>query len=120
MIAYTPDGRHLLVGSPDGRVKIWDLASKTRIWNEILFNDFVLDLVVAADGRSWVALGRDAEVSVFRGFPGELHKKLDTTCDRIHSLALSHTTSQLVLGCADGLLPFLPAVSCWPWAAPKQ
>ncbi|MCP5519354.1 MAG: protein kinase [Verrucomicrobiales bacterium] len=54
--AFSPDGRRLLIGTTDGRVRVWDLAGSAwlPVFSEIQEADGVLSTAWSPDGR-WVA-----------------------------------------------------------------
>src|SRR5262249_49774944 len=57
-VAFTPDGRRLLVRRPNNRVQLWDAAARCRLNTGGGGVDGVTCLAVAPDGLTAVAAGR--------------------------------------------------------------
>jgi hypothetical protein len=79
-VAFTPDGRSVLVGGEDSVVHVWDLATHRDVRQLRGHTGAVLDLAVTPDGRLALSASRDGtvrvwdlaagtEARVFRGHP---------------------------------------------------
>jgi WD40 repeat protein len=65
-VAVTPDGRQALSGSPDGTLRLWDLASGQALHTFTGHSEEVWAIAVTPDGRTLVSGGVDGTVRVWR------------------------------------------------------
>jgi len=86
-IAFSPDGKHLVAGTSDGKIQIWDVeAGETRtVFQQ---KDFVHAIVFRPDGESF-ATGDEGKVNLW-GLPsGKLLKSLPIESGDVSSIAIS-------------------------------
>ncbi|MCI0464303.1 MAG: PQQ-binding-like beta-propeller repeat protein [Gemmataceae bacterium] len=63
-LAFSPDGRHLVSGSKDGVVRLWDVSSGT--WRELRGHaGAVLGVAFAPDGRTLASAGADTTALIW-------------------------------------------------------
>lgn len=55
-LSFSPDGRQLAVGADWGRLQLWDVARRVRLWSLELEGSDVSDPAFSPDGR-FVAVG---------------------------------------------------------------
>lgn len=63
-IAFSPDGEYLVVGESDGRLSVWDMATRSRTCLLDIHEDVVSGLGFTQGGLSLVAVSYDGRVSV--------------------------------------------------------
>jgi len=71
-VAITPDGRRIVSGSHDHRVRIWDLASGQLERTLKGHTDQVLSVAVTPDGSRIVSAGKDRTVRIWELASGRL------------------------------------------------
>jgi WD40 repeat protein len=64
-VAYTPDGKHLVSGSFDKTVRIWDRVSGRVVATLADHTNLVLALAVSADGKQLASAGLDKNVLLY-------------------------------------------------------
>jgi WD40 repeat protein len=63
--AFSPDASWALAGSPDGKIRIWDLGTKKQAGDDWpLFQSYVVDLGVTGDKKTLVAVDDQGTVKV--------------------------------------------------------
>jgi WD40 repeat protein len=103
-VAASPDGRHLLSGSVDGDVRLWDLASGGEVIPPNTLRGGVLALSLAADGGSVIVVGRDSVPRTYAldGTPGDVLPSAETKA--LRTVAIGAKAGRLVLTDAESLL----------------
>jgi RNA polymerase sigma factor (sigma-70 family) len=100
-VAFSPDGRMLAVGRPDGSVTLWELATGRRRLRMPGHADAVMGLAFAPDGRTLAGAGDDGTVRLWDAATGrELDKKAGHR-GSVRSLALSPDGKLLATGGGD-------------------
>jgi len=51
-IAYRPSGKHVVLGSTDGRIMVWDTATKQEVWQASLTDCRIASLAFSPDGKT--------------------------------------------------------------------
>ncbi len=64
-IAISPDGRHVLSGSTDKTVKLWDLPTGREIWTFQGHSDQIISLAFSPDGRYAASGSKDNTVKIW-------------------------------------------------------
>ncbi|MBI1959336.1 MAG: PD40 domain-containing protein [Candidatus Rokubacteria bacterium] len=54
-LAFSPDGRRLLVAGADGTLRLWDTATGRRLRGFTGYPEYYKEVAFAADGRSFLA-----------------------------------------------------------------
>ena len=103
-VAASPDGRHLLSGSVDGDVRLWDLASGREVIPPNTLREGVLALSLAADGGRVIVVGRDSVPRTYAldGTPGDVLPAAETKA--LRAVAIGAKAGRLVLSDAESLL----------------
>ena len=67
-IAITDDGKYLFSGSKDNpnSIRLWNLQTKSSIWNFIGHKDLVTSLVISADKQQLVSGSQDRSVNIWQ------------------------------------------------------
>ena len=64
-MAVTPDGRHIISGSDDKTVKVWDVASKSLVRTCGGHTDSVFAVAAMPDGQRFLSGSHDNTVRVW-------------------------------------------------------
>jgi HEAT repeat protein len=86
--AFTPDGRRLLSGGRDARLRIWDVEAGTQI-GEFSHTGFINDIAVASHGRLAMTGCADRAPRVFDLVSRKLLKELPRHQDIVWAVAIS-------------------------------
>ncbi len=77
-LAYTPDGKSLLSGSRDARLKVWSLDENYSLQKEIAAHIYAINhLAFSPDGKHFVTCSMDKSVKVWRTDDLTLLKVID-------------------------------------------
>ncbi len=100
-LAFTPDGRHLVSGSYDSTVRVWDVASR-RLVRTIPANHNSVTSVALDPGGGWIASGgRDNLVRLWDLETGAPRGVLRGHTDWVYAVAVSPDGRQVVSGSRD-------------------
>ena len=86
---FSPDGKTIAVGGPDGAVHIVPLDPAAEVKKFDLHSDWVLDVAYTPDGKMLVSGGRDKATKVSSAENGKLLRAVDASPDFITSVAAS-------------------------------
>jgi WD40 repeat protein len=105
-VAFSPEGRHLAIGTSDGKVGIWHAAQKERVLELTGQTDAVAALVWSADCKTLVSGGHDHlvilhDVDLEQKKPGET-RILRGHIGAVMAVALSGDGSRVYSGSIDG------------------
>ncbi len=75
-VAVTPDGRHVVSGSEDNTLRVWDLASGETVRTLSGHTDAVMAVAVTPDGRQAVSGSGDKTLRVWDLASGETVRTL--------------------------------------------
>ena len=65
-IAYSPDGRHIVSGSYDATIRIWDVLTQRQIGNPLTgHTNYVSSVVYSPDGRHIVSGSSDNTIRIW-------------------------------------------------------
>jgi hypothetical protein len=97
-LAFAPDGQTLAVGQRDGRITLWNVA--TRREESVLsgHTELVSSLVFAPDGRSLVSSGGDRAVRLWDLTTGQLRFTIPGPKSMLVSFAFTPDSQVLALG----------------------
>ncbi|MER6629037.1 helix-turn-helix domain-containing protein [Streptomyces sp. NPDC000987] len=92
-LAFSPDGRTLAVGNPVGRIRLWDLPSRTTLGAPLpTGGDSVRGLAFSPDGRTLYAQGAHTRLRSYPLAPERLATEL---CARFGSLTRTEWTTYI-------------------------
>ncbi|MCP4697582.1 MAG: hypothetical protein GY862_12140 [Gammaproteobacteria bacterium] len=103
-VAFSPDGRHLLMGGHEGRAKIWDVVSGKELLDLAGLNKTVIDVAFSPDGRSVATVFWDeSPVQIRNSNTGKQLLLLDLESEGL-SVAFSADGKRVVTGDGDGMV----------------
>ncbi|MEW2624941.1 hypothetical protein [Streptomyces sp. NPDC048106] len=92
-LAFSPDGRTLAVGNPAGRIRLWDLPSRTPLGAPLpTGGDSLRGLAFSPDGRTLYAQGAHTRLRAYPLAPERLATEL---CARFGSLTRAEWTTYI-------------------------
>jgi len=101
-IAITPDGRYVISGSDDYKVKIWDIETGEEIKTLLGHNDFVFSVAITSDGRYVVSGSVDGTIKIWDIETGKEIKTLSG--HNVLSVAVTPDGKYIVSGSVDGTI----------------
>ena len=75
-LAFSPDGKTIATGSDTGKLRFWDLASKTELLSYRVMQDRITSVAFSPDGQTVAVAGGDG-VALWRWLAGDAPQKLD-------------------------------------------
>ena len=112
--AYSPDGKRIVTGGTDGRVRVWDVGMRRQVAQLAPGHGAVLAARYAPDGQS-LALGfEDGTVLVADPSLAGPRMVMQEKGQDVHSVAFSPDGERLAAGLDDGTLRVLAADGSGP------
>ncbi|KAI5117934.1 hypothetical protein M0805_009442 [Coniferiporia weirii] len=104
--AYSPDGRHIVTGSDDCTLQVWDAQTGIAIGGPLRgHSDFVQSVVYSPDGRHVVSGSDDYTLCIWDAHTGDLIRQpLVGHLDCINAVAISPDGKFVVSGSDDSTL----------------
>ena len=102
-LAFTPDGSHIVSGSLDCTIRIWDVATgrlERTLPGEVMVNA----VAVTPDGRWIVSGGQDGKVGVWDFATGHRERVLEGHTSRVAVVAATPDSRWIVSGSEDRTL----------------
>ena len=105
-LALTPEGKILVTGSHDDKVKIWSLESFSLIDTLIRHKSDVFKLAISADGKWLVSGSKDREIKIWRLTEKGARLKNSFTKheDMIHGVAITPDSRKAVSVSKEGTI----------------
>ncbi len=118
-VAFSPDGRLVVAGGVDNRVRVWDISETGKEGtNPIRYARFahegpVLKVVFSPDGRLLASSSQDSRIKVWETQSFTQVALFDRQPDWAASLAFSSDSRTLFVGRMDGSLALLEMNPAW-------
>ncbi len=106
-LAYSPDGRRIVVGLSDGTVHVHDMDADQKLAQFVAHPGGVSGVAVLPDGKRLVTAGADGTACVWDAAAGRLLRTVDPRSGAVAALAVSADGSVLAVLTAGG------SVSVW-------
>jgi WD40 repeat protein len=110
-VAFSHDGSHVVSGSNDSTVKIWDASSGACVKTLEGHSDWVSSVAFSRDGSQVVLGSDDNTVKIWDASSGACHKTLEGHSEGVSSVAFSRDGSQVVSGSYDNTVKIWDASS---------
>ena len=103
LVAFSPDGRHIVSGSGDKTVRVWDAQTGQSVRDPLKgHDDFVTSVVFSPDGRHIVSGSADKTIRVWDAHTGQsVIDPLKGHDDFVTSVACSPHSKHIVSGSCD-------------------
>lgn len=85
-VGFSPDERHLVSGSNDGTVRVWQVASGKEV---LQLTTKSITAAFSADGKSILSASKDGIVFLFEFPSGKILKRFDVPHKRLSAVAFS-------------------------------
>jgi len=100
-VAYGRDDRHVLTGSRDGSVRLWDRTSGKLLRRWFPHQRYATKLRVSPDGRWLLSYGGDRLIAETRLATGEPRLRWERHMGAVRAIAFTPDGSRVVTGSAD-------------------
>ena len=113
-MAFSPDGKYVLAGGADNRIRVWRFVSKTKqVINPLVHARFahegaVVDLDFSSDGRFLVSTSEDRSLKLWEAGSYTQVYRYDSQSDEISGMAVSPLEPAITVGRLDGSLQRYP------------
>ena len=101
-VAVMPDGRHILTGSDDNVVRMWDVGSGAEVRQFRGHNGKVLAVAVTPDGRHIVTGSDDNTARVWDAGTGDERRQIKGT-HAVQSVAVTPDGARIITGSDDNI-----------------
>ncbi|EGJ34237.1 MULTISPECIES: caspase family protein [Moorena] len=100
-IAFSPDGKQILSGSDDGKVRLWNTETGQLIHTLEGHTDDVTDIAFSPDGKQILSGSDDRTVRLWDTETGQLIHTLEGHTNDINAIAFSRDGKQILSGSFD-------------------
>lgn len=102
VVKFSKDGQHVLSGSQDKTIKLWNPYKGILIKSyDNVNNHDVLDLSISSDNSLFASCGVDKQVYLVDSITGNINKRFYGHSGRINSVCFNNTENILVSGSYD-------------------
>ena len=102
-VAFSPDGRHIVSGSRDKTIRVWDAQTGCQVGNPLQgHTDSVNSVAFSPDGRQIVSGSSDKTIQIWDAQTGgQVGNPLQGHTDSVNSVAFSPDARHIVSGSKD-------------------
>jgi eukaryotic-like serine/threonine-protein kinase len=100
-LAFSPDSKRILTASEDGNVRVWDVATGTRLHDLVGHGSRVLCAAYSPDGKRIASGGADQNVRLWDAETFEPVATLSGHKDYVYSLVWRADSQQIISGSGD-------------------
>ncbi|KAH8801229.1 quinon protein alcohol dehydrogenase-like superfamily [Flagelloscypha sp. PMI_526] len=100
-VTFSPDGRHIISGSSDSTVRIWDAVTGKRFRQLDGHGDAVSSVAFSPNGKYIVSGSKDATVRIWNAVSGKQVWKLCGHAHAVNSISLSRDGERVISGSDD-------------------
>ncbi len=101
-VALTPDGKTLVTGGRDNKVKVWDVKSGQLLKTLEGHKDWVFAVTVTPDGKTLVSGSRDFTARVWDLGTGMYQREYKGHREAVHAVLITADGKKVVTGSEDG------------------
>jgi WD40 repeat protein len=99
-LTISPDGRHVLTGSRQGKLRLWEAGKE--VWHDEAHQGAILSVAFSQDGRQFLSVGQDGIVRVWNLAGLQEQRQLELPAQGITCADFSRDRQRLLWGCEDG------------------
>lgn len=100
--ATSADGKYLVTGGADNRVRCFSLPDGKEMWNIEAHADWILSVAISRDGQHVATASRDRTAKVFKTATGEIEGTFTAHSSHVLSVAFSPNGQEVMSGDLDG------------------
>ena len=97
-VAITPDGKHIVSGSWDKTIKLWDINSGKEIRSFEGHTNSVNSVTITPDGKHIVSGGYDITIKLWNINSGEALRSFKGNIDSVYSVAFTPDGKSIIFG----------------------
>ena len=101
-VAFSVDGKHLIAGLWDGRIVVWEFASRKVVATRKEHTGSVSAVAVALDGKTFATAGADRTINLWDAATFQHLVRLRGHVGEVGSVAMSPDGRTVMSGSADG------------------
>lgn len=101
-LAFSPDGKQIVTSTSDGKIKLWDLASRTELFTLSAHEGHIWFVAISSDGSRLASASSDGTAKVWDLDTQQLALDLRGHTDEVFSVAFSKDGTRIVTASQDG------------------
>lgn len=101
-LATSADGKYLVTGGADNRVRCFSLPDGKEMWNMEAHADWILSVAISRDGQHVATASRDRTAKVFKTTTGEIEGTFTAHSSQVLSVAFAPNGQEVMSGDLEG------------------